>query len=555
MKLPSVLTVAGSDSSGGAGIQADLKTIAALGLYGQSAVTALTAQNTCGVRSVHEAPPDFVRDQIDAVFEDIRPDAVKVGMLSSAQIASCVARALREHRAAHVVVDPVMVATSGAALMSGGTAQAMVGELFPLAQLVTPNLPEASALAGVDAAAQGVESMVRAARLISEMTPAAVLVKGGHLEGADCATDVLLVPGEPAPLVLRGRAVETAGTHGTGCTLSSAVACYLALGFSVQEAVRRAKAYLARCLEAGLVLGAKNGPLDHMAPLRASMPAPGASGLALAVPGPAGAAAGLQPPTPPDSPMSVGACSAAAPDAGAHGSAASPSNAPAGPFALLVGGSPQAPSCELLARLAAGARLVVACDSGADACMRSGVHVDVLVGDGDSMSAQALEYVRAGGARELDFPMDKDDTDLGLALGWLERNAPTRGVPEVVAAGFLGGRLDHELGVLGLFCRCGLPARLIEDPCTVHVLSARARRAVTFGAEDVGRTVSVAALPGPACVSESGMRWNLERSYLDCLDDLGISNVVECEGACVEVHEGSALVIVERDRIAKGSVL
>lgn len=245
MQLPSVLTVAGSDSSGGAGIQADLKTIAALGLYGQSVITALTAQNTCGVRSIQETSAQVVIDQMDAVFEDIRPAAVKIGMLSSSQIARAVAQGLRRHNANHIVVDPVMVATSGAALMADGASRSMVDELFCLAQVVTPNIPEASVLAGIDAAAQGLDSMVQAARIIARTTSGAVLVKGGHLAGEDCATDVLLLPGADDPVILRGEAVQTRGTHGTGCTLSSAIACFLAYGLPVEEAVRRAKDYLA----------------------------------------------------------------------------------------------------------------------------------------------------------------------------------------------------------------------------------------------------------------------------------------------------------------------
>ena len=179
MQLPSVLTVAGSDSSGGAGIQADLKTIAALGLYGQSVITALTAQNTCGVRSIQETTVQVVIDQMDTVFEDIRPAAVKIGMLSTSQIARTVAQGLRRHGAGHIVVDPVMVATSGAALMADGASRSMVDELFCLAQVVTPNIPEASVLAGIDAAAQGLDSMVQAARIIARTTPGKGRPSGG----------------------------------------------------------------------------------------------------------------------------------------------------------------------------------------------------------------------------------------------------------------------------------------------------------------------------------------------------------------------------------------
>lgn len=268
MDLRRVLTIAGSDSSGGAGIQADLKTIAAHGLYGESAITALTAQNTCGVTGVLDVPPDFVAQQIDAVFEDIRPDAVKIGMVSTPEIVGAIGECLARYGAPHVVVDPVMVATSGANLMVNGTPRALVDGLFPLAEVVTPNIPEASVLAGFDAAAAGLESMTQAARAVRELTAGAVLVKGGHLDGEDAATDVLLLPGCDGPVVLRGTPVDTANTHGTGCTLSSAIACNLAQGVDVIEAVRRAKIYLEACLAARLDLGRGSGPVDHMACLR-----------------------------------------------------------------------------------------------------------------------------------------------------------------------------------------------------------------------------------------------------------------------------------------------
>ena len=268
MDIKKVLTIAGSDSSGGAGIQADLKTIAAHLLYGESVLTALTAQNTCGVTGIHDMPPAFVEAQIDAVFGDIRPDAVKIGMVSSAQIAGAIAAGLRRHAAANVVVDPVMVATSGADLMAGGTVEALVGELFPLASVVTPNLPEASVLCGFDVGEGGLPAMFEAARAIARLTPGVVLVKGGHWDDGGFATDVLLVPCAAEPLVLRAPRVETRNTHGTGCTLSSAIACGLACGKPVDDAVRDAKSYLGACLAAGLDLGAGNGPVDHMAAFR-----------------------------------------------------------------------------------------------------------------------------------------------------------------------------------------------------------------------------------------------------------------------------------------------
>ncbi len=271
MRLPCVLTIAGSDSSGGAGIQADLKTIGAHLLYGASAICAVTAQNTTGVRDVGQVPAPLVRAQVDAVFDDIEPRSTKVGMLGSAQVAREVARALRERRAANVVVDPVMVATSGARLAGEETVRAMRQDLLPAADVVTPNVPEASALSGMPVGVgatrrERLESMVGAARAIGELTGGAVLVKGGHVAD-EFACDVLALPDGRA-LVLRSPRVETSNAHGTGCTLSSAIACELAVGADVVEAVRRAKSYLTDCLRSGLDLGADSGPLDHFARMR-----------------------------------------------------------------------------------------------------------------------------------------------------------------------------------------------------------------------------------------------------------------------------------------------
>lgn len=262
--LPAVLSIAGSDSSGGAGIQADIKTIAAHGLFAETAITALTAQNTLGVRSVMEATPRIVADQIDAVFEDIPPAAVKVGMVSSAAIIETIAERLVAHRARNIVVDPVMVATSGSRLIDEGAVSALTGELIPLADVVTPNMPEAEVLAGF--AVTDDESMLRAGRAIVDRAAqkgrgVAVLVKGGH--GTESADDVLVMA-DGFHRWFRAARIDTANTHGTGCTLSSAIASGLALGKSVEDAVAEAKAYVSGALEAGLDLGQGSGPLDHM---------------------------------------------------------------------------------------------------------------------------------------------------------------------------------------------------------------------------------------------------------------------------------------------------
>ena len=255
--IASVVSIAGSDSSGGAGIQADLKTIEAFGLYGQTVVTALTAQNTCGVYGVADTAADFVRAQMDAVFSDIAPAATKIGMVPSPEIAEAVADGLAAYAARNVVLDPVMVATSGAALIGDDARACLVERLFPLAALITPNIPEAEALAGMPVRTRA--DMERAALVLSEMTPGAVLVKGGH--GTSGADDLLCLAGTLC--WIEGKRVETANTHGTGCTLSSAAACGLACGFSIDEAVRDAKRYVSGALAAGLDLGAGSGPLDH----------------------------------------------------------------------------------------------------------------------------------------------------------------------------------------------------------------------------------------------------------------------------------------------------
>ncbi|MDY6269110.1 MAG: bifunctional hydroxymethylpyrimidine kinase/phosphomethylpyrimidine kinase [Selenomonadaceae bacterium] len=254
-----VLTIAGSDASGGAGIQADLKTFLAHGVYGMSAVTALTAQNTQGVRAIQEATPEFLAQEIDAVFDDIRPRAVKVGMVASAALIQTIAEKLREHHAAHVVVDPVMVATSGAALLAGDAMTALKEELFPCAELLTPNLPELTRLTGIGIVS--VDAMAAAAERAARDFGTAVLAKGGHFAGGE-ATDLLAFP-DGRQVSLSAPRSENPNTHGTGCTLSSAIAANLAKGLLLEEAVRRAKAYLTGAIGYGLDLGEGRGPLWH----------------------------------------------------------------------------------------------------------------------------------------------------------------------------------------------------------------------------------------------------------------------------------------------------
>ena len=267
--MKKVLTIAGSDSSGGAGIQADLKTMTCLGVYGMSAITALTAQNTTGVSGVLEAAPEFVAQQLDCVFRDIRPDAVKIGMVSNPEIIRAIAAKLREYGAEHIVVDPVMVATSGSSLMRDSALEALVEELFPLAEVITPNIPEAERLCGFAVEDEG--AMLRAAEAIGRTLPGGVLVKGGHRK--DDADDLLWRQGEAR--WYRARRVDNPNNHGSGCTLSSAIASFLAMGCDLGRAVERAKAYITACMEAGLDLGSGSGPLRH----NYAVPEGGAVGL------------------------------------------------------------------------------------------------------------------------------------------------------------------------------------------------------------------------------------------------------------------------------------
>ena len=256
--MPSVLTIAGSDPSGGAGIQADLKTYAALGVYGMAALTALTAQNTREVTGVHEIPPEFVAQQIDAVFADITPDAVKTGMLSSAPIIRVVAEKATEHSFRNLVVDPVMVAKSGDRLLREDAVTALREDLVPAAHVLTPNLPEAGDILGREI--RTAPSMRDAAREIHALGAANVLVKGGHLPG-DQVTDILF-DGEQFHEFSSPR-IDTKNTHGTGCTLASAIAAHLALGETVPEAVGKAREYLTGALEAAYDIGHGHGPVHH----------------------------------------------------------------------------------------------------------------------------------------------------------------------------------------------------------------------------------------------------------------------------------------------------
>jgi hydroxymethylpyrimidine/phosphomethylpyrimidine kinase len=257
MKMKTALTIAGSDCSGGAGIQADLKTMTMNGVYAMSAITALTAQNTTGVRGVQEATPEFLAQQIDAVFEDIRPDAVKIGMVSSSELIQAIADRLKYHKAENIVVDTVMVATSGVRLISEDAIDTLKEYLIPLATVVTPNIPEAEVLAAMSIRDE--ENMVEAAKKIGDTYHCAVLLKGGH--SINDANDLLYQDGTYR--WFKGKRINNPNTHGTGCTLSSAIASNLAKGYDLGASVQRAKEYISLALADMLDLGQGSGPMNH----------------------------------------------------------------------------------------------------------------------------------------------------------------------------------------------------------------------------------------------------------------------------------------------------
>ena len=255
--MKTALSIAGSDSSGGAGIQADIKTMTMNGVYAMTAITALTAQNTTGVRAIQEVSPAFLKAQIDAVFEDIFPDAVKIGMVASSDLIKVIAERLRFYEPGNIVVDPVMVATSGSSLMKTDAVKTLCQELLPLAMVVTPNIPEAQILAEQEITDEN--DMLAAAKAIGDRYGCAVLLKGGH--SVSDANDLLYVDDEF--LWFYGKRIQNPNTHGTGCTLSSAIAANLAKGYGLEAAVERAKAYISGALAAMLDLGHGSGPMNH----------------------------------------------------------------------------------------------------------------------------------------------------------------------------------------------------------------------------------------------------------------------------------------------------
>ncbi len=255
--MRTALSIAGSDSSGGAGIQADIKTMTANGVYAMTAITALTAQNTTGVTGIMEVTTEFLAQQLDSIFTDIRPDAVKIGMVSSSALIHVIAEKLKEYKAENVVVDPVMVATSGSKLISDDAIETLKTCLMPLSSILTPNIPEAEVLAEMKVETE--EEMILAAKKISETFHCAVLCKGGHQ--LNDANDLLYRDGEYK--WFHGKRIQNPNTHGTGCTLSSAIASNLAKGYSMDESVKRAKDYISEALEAMLDLGKGSGPMKH----------------------------------------------------------------------------------------------------------------------------------------------------------------------------------------------------------------------------------------------------------------------------------------------------
>lgn len=261
-KYHSILTIAGSDCSGGAGIQADIKTISALGGYAASAITAITVQNTCGVTGIHPVPASYVKAQIEAVMTDINPAAIKIGMINDVEIVSAIASCIKKYNPKFVVFDPVMVSTSGCKLIEDKAIDAIKNELIPLSTIITPNLSEAKVLTGDKIG--NAESMIVAGKKILDYGCHSVLIKGGHLEGNDMC-DVLCVKGEDTPYIYKADKITSNNTHGTGCTLSSAIATYLALGHTLQEAIKLAKDYVHKGISSGkdVCIGHGHGPLNH----------------------------------------------------------------------------------------------------------------------------------------------------------------------------------------------------------------------------------------------------------------------------------------------------
>ena len=255
--MKTALTIAGSDTIGGAGIQADLKTMTVNGVYAMSVITALTAQNTLGVSGIIEVTPDFLALELDAVFTDIFPDAVKIGMVSSGNLIETIADRLKKYNAKNIVVDPVMVATSGSKLIKNSAIDLLCSLLLPVASLVTPNIPEAEILSGIPVRTE--KDMLSAAEIIYEKYGCAVLCKGGHL--TDSANDLLYT--DKGCITFPGKRIDNPNTHGTGCTLSSAIAANLAKGFDLKASIKNAKEYLSLALKANLNLGNGNGPLSH----------------------------------------------------------------------------------------------------------------------------------------------------------------------------------------------------------------------------------------------------------------------------------------------------
>ena len=255
--MKKVLTIAGSDCSGGAGIQADIKTMTVHKVYAMSVITALTAQNTTGVYGIMDATPDFVAQQLDCIFTDIFPDAVKIGMVSNIGIIEVIAAKLKQYGARNIVLDPVMIAASGGKLLEDDAVEAIKAVLFPVADIVTPNVPEAEALCGIEIG--NTNDMRAAAQKIAAFYKGAILIKGGHLSCT--ASDLLYTKGEG--ILIKGKRIDNPNNHGTGCTLSSAIACNLASGYGIEESVRKAKKYISGALKAGLNLGNGSGPLNH----------------------------------------------------------------------------------------------------------------------------------------------------------------------------------------------------------------------------------------------------------------------------------------------------
>ncbi|MDO4987423.1 MAG: bifunctional hydroxymethylpyrimidine kinase/phosphomethylpyrimidine kinase [Synergistes sp.] len=535
--MKTVLTIAGSDSSGGAGIQADIKTMISNGVYAMSAVTALTAQNTTGVAAILSSPPEFLAQQLDCVFSDIFPDAVKIGMVSEKALIETIAQKLTQYKAKNIVLDPVMVSTSGARLINENAADTLKGKLFAIAEIVTPNIPEAEVLTGIKISDK--KSMEMAAFNIFEKYGCAVLCKGGHSN--DNADDVLCADGKLRWFI--GKRINNPNTHGTGCTLSSAIASNLAKGYGVEEAVERAKMYVSGALASMLDLGRGSGPMDH------GFEIAGVFGKRYK-----GTTDYMHHPR----------HSQAAPVAPTYGYTPTPQS---GPDCLAAGTSNQRkPLLRLSAKnesISVSERLkmprciifsagtyyglpfalntddfIICADAGLLYCKSEMLTPDITVGDFDSMpDPQAnCDIIR--------LPVEKDDTDTMAAV----KIGFERGCTEFHLLGATGGaRPDHTIAniqSLAYIAKRGGHGFIYDKNYTYTVIH---NEAITVKREADRKNISVFCIGDRAeGVTLTGVKYPVCGGVFDMTFPLGVSNCITEDKAVISVQSGYLLVCTER---------